>query len=85
MHILMFHKTGEVLCHIKNLFFFTVETIDLVEVEINFIILFTCCADFNLEIMKINKIFDERTIEIEANDLMNVFIIRLFACLHFDD
>lgn len=72
MHTLRFHKTGEVRCYVitciyeKKIFFFlfTVETIDLVEVEINFIILFTCCIDFNLEIMKINKILDERTIEI---------------------
>lgn len=48
----------------KIFFIFTVETIDLVEVEHNFIILFTCCIDFNLEVMKINKIlFDDRTIE----------------------
>lgn len=64
--------------YIKS-FSFTVETIDLVEV--NFIILFTCCIDFNLHVMKINKIFDDRTIEMEVSDVMNVFIICLFACL----
>lgn len=64
MHILVFHKTGEVLCHIKKKSFLFSRLKQLIEVEHNFIILFTCCIDFNLEVMKINKIlFDDRTIE----------------------